>query len=945
MAFGTTRAFSLTTGIGETKQLIFSFSNPFFQDPNGGRINLGKWVFFNSVAGPGVSDGTLFDSGNDYTGYSQAESNTATFAVRIYSTAFQTYNPNRTGTLALIRPAVGTFDLILPNITIPSGTYRDFYIGSYVSEEFNVFAKFHLFTATTLGSRISEYMSHDFSDTVDTSDSIPIGYTKIEFDTIPIREFFSTNPRIYPVEKIPVVDIIDYVTQRHGTITDWHFMPDYRIMFQGTNESGTYGTTNWHANIKSYGRISKSIKHWTGDFEIGNWNPQLADPENELYGSLYATVAESRYKEIQLSAMIADKPLTFIPQFGGAIEETTWQDGITSWTIKDKIKDFPNRTFIFDYENLGTIQNNGRQIGIVKRIFGTDVMFDDDGDINYIQVKSGGKAYFSIGNTISDAASGFIAGGWGGAAVNAGLGFVKGLFGGRNEIVSGYWQLTDFNIIPDGVIKSGAKIKFYGGSISGIATNSSNPLFSVKEYSIVSGTFRNTIFGFNGTVALDDASKVNIGDYLYIRKPMLFAGSPNEIIKALLCGSNIDIPYNSGTSFGVSGNFGSLVPTPINDFATNFDSELNSMNLFRLSKFLSPEFETTPFDELKELVRELQISFYIDETNHFAVRAIKPRNLISSGTEIHYREGINILDGFQWNRSTIDALVGVRVYYGYSGDGKGAFLNSYNSLYESKSKNPIVGANQWETIESKWIGLEEDARVIAYRTLVNQEHGLDRISIPTTLYGIIHSITDAIRVTHRTGSLGTQLFELESYEKDYDNSKVNLQAVNLSRSYGYGNCIWVGTSINVSNATQSGWSVMGFATLMATRHATLIGTLRAFDEIMSIDSFPLSDLGILGNSTLNHYIAFGSNADSYTEICHLIGFDGNSEVYGFRVKRGLFNTIPRTYFPTDYIYDLGPVQLDNNGDYIPFGASGRGTYVFGTSQGIGSNIGTAFRFF
>ena len=44
-------------------------------------------------------------------------------------------------------------------------------------------------------------------------------------------------------------------------------------------------------------------------------------------------------------------------------------------------------------------------------------------------------------------------------------------------------------------------------------------------------------------MALDDASKVNIGDYLYIRKPMLFAGSPNEIIKALLCGSNIDIPY------------------------------------------------------------------------------------------------------------------------------------------------------------------------------------------------------------------------------------------------------------------------------------------------------------------------------------------------------------------------------------------------------------------
>jgi hypothetical protein len=740
----------------------------------------------------------------------------------------------------------------------------------------------------------------------------------------------------------------EFITIRAGSITDWNFKPDYKIYFQGTEAVGTFGTTNWDLNVESFGKLSKSIKHWTGDFEIGEWNPSLADPINELYGSLYATLSESRYKEVHLRAMTVDKPLTYIPQYTGIIDETSWQDGILSLTLRDKIRDLPYRTFVWDYENLGTIKSDGREIGIVKKIVGTDVMFDDDGDINYIEVKSDGDANFSIVDTIVAGAIAFGGGNWVGAGFSVANSVLRGLIGGGGDTKTGYWKLTDFNIVPDGVIKTGGKIKFYPGSISGIATNSNNPLFSVKEFVSLGGTFRNTQFGFNGTVSFDDTRTINIGDYVYVRRPLIFSGNPTEIIKGILCGSNIDIPFHQGRLLSpIPGNFGVTAYYETNDFATNFDSELNVMNIFNLAKFISADTDTTPFHEVKELVRELQISFYVDEINRFSVRTIKPRNLISAGTEIHYREGVQILDGFKFTRSTQDALIGMKLYYNYVGQGVGAFLNGYGKLIEVKATNPIVGANQWGTIESKWIRLDEDAREIVYRTLVVQERGIDRINLPTTLYGIAHSITDIVRVTHRTGSLGSQLFELESYEKDFDNSRVNLTAVNLSRAYGYGNCIWTGTSIPVSNATQSGFNYMGFSGT-GTRHGTFIsangfGTIPSWATYWDNNNFDLTAFGVLSNNVIDHLIAVGTSEKGYTEICHITSVF--SEGIGFSVKRGMFNTIPRTYFPTDYFYDLGPVYRDVNGTVLPFAAGPRGTFVFGTSLNIATNIGTAFKFF
>lgn len=782
----------------------------------------------------------------------------------------------------------------------------------------------------------------DYSDSVAVTDTPNKSNVKVEYESIPLYEFFRQNPKVYPIEVIPVSDSIQYTTLRHGTITDWNFTPNYKVLFQDTNQVGSYATTSWDINVKSFGRISKSVKHYTGDFEIGEWNPQLADPINELFGSLYATRSDSRYLEVKLMAMIADKPLTYFPQYTGFIDETAWQDGILSMVLRDKINNLPFRSFIWDYENLGTIKSNGQQIGIVKRISGTQVMFDDDGNINYIEVKSGGAAGISVVNTVAEGAMGYVAAGWTGLALDVGISLLSGLFSSGRQKTTGYWQLTDFNAIPDGVIRSGAKMKFYSGSICGLATNLTSPLAQLPEYTVAGGTFRNTQYGFNGTAFFANTNGIHVGDYIYVRKPMVFTGNPAEIIKGILCGSNIDVPFGAGTGKTSVGFFGSLIPPSFNDFATNFDSELNTLSCFNLGKVITTDVDTNPFDEIKELVRDLQISFYIDENNKFSVRAIGPRNLISAGTEAFYQEGQNILEGFQWKRSTQDALIGISIYYNYVGNGVGAFLNGYDRLIQIQAPNPIQGAQQWGTIESKWIRLDDDAQLVAYRTLVSQQNGIDWISLPTTLYGLIHSITDVIKVSHRTGSLTNQLFELESYDKSLDSSRVTLTGVNLSRVYGYGNCLWTGTSIAVTNGTQSGWDIYGFSSLGSTL-GTLTGTLLAGDLYIDSTKTNSSVFSSLINKP-RRWIGFGSNAYGYTELC-LLGYADVFDNPTIAISRGMFNTIPRAYLPGETIYDLGNANFDKNGNPVLPTVSGFGTFINGTSYNLATNIGTAFKFF
>jgi len=768
-----------------------------------------------------------------------------------------------------------------------------------------------------------------YSDTISfTETKTKAGYKKL-IDSFAISELIKYPHLNHPLEIVKITDSIEITSSRHATITDWQFKPSYKIYFDELSND-SYATTNWHGNVENFGAVSKSIKHWTGDFEVGNWNPQLNDPYNEIWGSLFNN-SEGRMKSISLSAMIHDRPFKFAPQFTGLINKIETSEGIISFEIKDKLKDLPYRNFIYDYQNIGS-SNYAKQWGIIKRVFGTLIMFDDLGDVQYIERKQQGKTILeSIFSGVIAAIPSAITGNWPGAAIGFSLGVVSNL-PTNDKMVGGYYQIQDFNVIPDDIVKSGIKAKFYAGSISGIATNLNHPLVGVTEHSFSGGTFIN---GLYGTFSIDDTSEINVGDYVYVRRPIILAGSPNEVVKALLTGSNIDYPYTFETRVyspsPTPGGYGLFIDKE-SDFFSGWDNEWQMLSLINMNKIIEGD-NTKPFDEIKEIMRDLQVSFYIDENNKFAIRTIRPRAIINPTGIATYTESQNILSGFKYTKSVEEAKAGVRFYYDYIGENVGALKNGYNRKLEVKYPNAIVGVNTWDEIESKWIHSDEDAKEIVWRMRTNTEKGIDKAVIPTTLYGIINTVTDIIRVTHRNGSLTNHLFEIESYQKNFDDSIVEFTAIDAQRNYGYGNCQWSGTSGQATNTSLSGYSFKGMIGSLSPI-GSVSGTFHSFGSLVPI----LSSLQL----TLyqNHLLGFGNSATGNTEVCYFKGYYLGIAL----LQRGMFNTIRRTYFPNTDIYDLGVASHDNDGNILADKIAGV-TFRLGTTTGISSNLGTSFRFF
>lgn len=778
------------------------------------------------------------------------------------------------------------------------------------------------------------------------SDSFSFTDTKTRYgrqafqDNVPFSEAIRFSRRQYPVESFPITDEIGITSSRHGTITDWLFKPSYLMYFDDDND-GTYATTNWHGRIESFGAIRRDIEHWSGDIQVGNFSPTLADERNELWGSLFGS-DDARMKSVMLSAQINDRPLTYTPQFAGKLLSSEWTNGRVTFELKDNILNLPDRTFIFDYRNIGST-NKQKSWGIVKKVVGTDVMFDDYGDKKFVQVKKKGKTLLqAFGGGIIGGVVGFI----GGGPIGGAIGFSNGFISNRptsDRITRSYYEVSDFDAIPDELVSSGQKIKFYRGSVSGLAQNSNGPLADAVERVIKNGTMR---WGIEGTIGFETTEGIYVGDYMYVRVPINLSGSPKEVMEALLTGSNIDTPYKLATTTTTNPTNGG-VPTysiqSYTDFASSWNDELQPIELMNVGKVLELE-NTTPFDEIKELCHDLQLSFYVDEENKFAIRSIRPRGLIADSSIATYTEGLNIRSsGFSFRKSTEKALKGVTLFY--ANVGETGLYDGYNKKLQMAFDSAITGVTEWLEIKSNWIRNDDDAKVIAWRTRLGREQGVDEINLPTSLYGVINSVTDVVRVTHRMGSITNGLFEILGYSKQFDKSNVDFKAVSVTRTYGYGNCRWSGTFGVVDSTSLSGISCNGrkansgvgtFGSLVTTLWAN--GTLLAAQDAGLVGIAHFSDQ-LYGNNV--RLLAFGSLVDAYTEIFAGYSLQGGALIIS---QRGLFNTIPRTRYPNDIIYDLGPYTITNNGKISNAYVSGT-TYSFGTTIGIPSNIGTSFRFF
>jgi hypothetical protein len=718
-------------------------------------------------------------------------------------------------------------------------------------------------------------------------------------------------------EILAVSDEIAIISSRHATITDWNFTPSYKLLYDDGNG---WATTSWTLRIDSYSSIKRSLKHWTGDLVVGNWGPSFVDHDNELWGSLYGNGSEARGKSIKLRAMISSAPLTYVSQFTGNIQQTKWRDARVSFDIKDKLKDLPNKKFIWDYQNLGS-SNGLKTWGIVTRIVGTDVMFDDYGDMAWIERKVKGRSVFqTLISGVIGGVVGFVSGG----PVGAGVGFFTGVAANPPEsdkLMGAYWQVQDYDAIPDDLVRSGQKVKFHPGSLSGIATNSSGELFSLPEKTITGGTFT---YGIHGTLSFsaNDISGISIGDYIYVRRPIVLAGGPNEILTALLTGSNVDSPYKVGGERIVypktPGGVCTFISEP-SDFASDWSSELSIVNLFEVSKIITEE--TSPFEELKELVKELQISFFLDEDDKFSARSVRPRGINATNVAT-YSEGKNILDGFSFTRGLEDAKAGFRIFYDHQGNIESTPYSGGFTKKLEVSYSAIPGVSEWTEVQSKWIRRDEDAQIIAWRARCSEEDGVDKVELPTTLYGAIHNVGDLIRITHRMGSLTSKLFEIESYDKDFGESRVNLEAIDAERLQGRGVGKWSGTA-GAYDAGLSGYSYSGLSSgTMEENAGSTSGTLLSWGTEVGINN------PTIWTKHIGKYFCIGSNINSYTEIVKLTNVANGT----LQLARAQVHTLSRTYFPNEILYELGQ-SLD------------LAAYRFATTTTIPSTIGTSFRFF
>jgi len=763
------------------------------------------------------------------------------------------------------------------------------------------------------------------------SDSVVVSESKSRKGQIPFSDdvnIFETvrfSPRRYK-ETIQVSDYIDTRSIKVQTATSWLFRPDYRILID-MDDSGQFATTSWHERVQSFGNIDKAQKHWSGEYRVSEWNPVFADPYHELYGSFYGGTRDIRDRKIAVRAMVRSKPLVWTTQFVGRVKDTTWKDGRVTISTQDELRGLPDAEFVYDYQNIGTVIK-GKSYGVVKAVVGTEVMFDDMGETRtIIRKKKSSQNFFNIAwNAVLGVYSAITANFAGVAFSAANIGF--GLSGGGERVTNSYLEIEDDNLIPEDSVL-GATLKFFPGSFSGTADNRNSPLFPRKEYTPSGGTFA---YGLYATLYFEDTSGINVGDFIYSKKPLFFAGNPREVIQAILCGSSITNKYSYPGTYDERSWFGRASrETARNDFDSNWESEFSPLEQMHVQRVV----DSSPFEEIKKLTESCQFYFYVNQDNKFAVSVINGKDVIRTATNIStYSQSYgNILDGFEFSRGIDSAYGGIVYRYAY--DHKKNDFSRKIELYNKYSRF----ISKPKEIEAHWIFDDDDAYTMAHRALMRFGTGVDTVKIPTSLAGVVNNLGELIRVQHRFGSLDYKTFEIVGQAKNLD-SGVDFDAESVEYANAQGIAEWGSGFGTYSSISRNSYSCLGRTTDAV---ATVGSVLTSYS--------PFATTIVVGGSKRQYegrYVCFGSNAYGGVEICAVSSVTYLGALSSLTVTRSLFNTISRPIVANDTLYDLGPVSQKPNYTGFSKDALQPNTISgirFATTQGINTAVGTSFRFF
>lgn len=562
------------------------------------------------------------------------------------------------------------------------------------------------------------------------------------------------------------------------TNVNQHFNVDLRIFYgsQVSQVKGTYvpdsptgapvtspviyqetyrpSLTDWSRRLVSLPTISKSVENWSGQFETSAVTLELADTD----GSVSLRLGTRPFgNPITLWSKVAQNPDYWSPVIGGHITGISRGRGITRVTFYDSFKNVYNSHFIPDYMGLATFIGT-KLYGTVKDVIGSNVYIDDRGDIQLIRRKVQDESSGNWLGAVVGAALGAITGAFTGGlapAIGAAAGFVGNIpAAGRDAKYEYYYKVNDFNAIPDGYIFGGQALKFSAATVSGVATSVYGPLYTIPRQRVRGGQFANGIYG---TVELDDLLHgVAIGDYVYAELPLIYFGSPDDIIVNMLCGSNVSVRYEFPK-----------------DFCDDWFEQTSALRHIEAYSYVENFERGGVIEAIDSLCKEFGFTFYLDEGNKFAVRMLRQYDVYGSNVIGTVHETYNIVnDGVELSQDVNTSYSDIVYRY------KDTYIGN---LYEQEV-SIVTGAATWFggqhrvlEVNSKWIHDGFTGKYVAKRVARRYATVNPTIEFETSLYAVPVTLGEILNVT--SWSTGTNAkYEIVGYEKDFQNSVAKITA-------------------------------------------------------------------------------------------------------------------------------------------------------------------------
>lgn len=646
------------------------------------------------------------------------------------------------------------------------------------------------------------------------------------------------------------------------------------IFLYGTTEiydaSASMYVPNWSGAYTDWNRrtvdgqlpvVTKEVENWSGKFTIGEARFTLADTDGSVTGSLYGT-GYPHGNKVAIYEKVSENPTQWMNVYTGLVSSTERESGLFTVACEDSLRNVLNAQFIPDFRCISTFADNA-WYGVVKDVIGSNIYVNDKYSKQLIKIKQPEEdAWGGFFGAIVGGALGFLRGGPVGAAVGAGAGLLSGLpsnSGAKNQY---YWRITDYNLIPDGVIFGGQPLKFYSGSVDGRANGNSGLLYSVPSQKIKGGTFA---YGGEGTIEIDDIlNTVKQRDFIYTQMPLIYRGSPDTIIVDILTGSNISASY--------------VYP---NDFSDQWFEQTETLRHID-SWAVVDNFETGGVvDTIDSICKEFGFSLYLDEENKFAVRGNRLRS-IGTGIIGTLDERYNVLNrGFSRKDDIKTSYTDITINFKDSVIGN-VFEQSIMATMPSATYFGALRRNL--TINSKWMHDRITAEFIATR-LARKFNGIvPKINAEISLYGVPFTLSDLVSCTGWAVGTG-EPYEITKYTKDYSRSIAQIEAESGSYYYKVG-YFKVGTL-----GTKSTTSSSGFATIISPALGYDYGSNTY--KINSADTTLWFDIGVLNHAAIGDYIRFTGYEETMRVIYagfNLGGSPTGGNAFEYHVERGRFNT-------------------------------------------------------